>query len=100
MGPSPARFTRASPDRGEVKGGSLSNRDTNRRCCQLCRSVNAIASREPAVTRTNVLYLVIGALTVAVAVLSYQLYQDPHQPEGVHIELGPGGLSIQGNKSK
>jgi hypothetical protein len=55
---------------------------------------------EPAVTRTNVLYLVIGALAVAVAVLSYQLYQDRHQPEGVHIELGPGGLSIQGNKSK
>jgi RsiW-degrading membrane proteinase PrsW (M82 family) len=48
------------------------------------------------VTRTNVLYLVIGALAVAVAVLSYQLYQDRHQPEGVHIELGPGGLSIQG----
>ena len=51
-------------------------------------------------TRTNVLYLVIGALAVAVAVLSYQLYQDRHQPEGVHIELGPGGLSIQGSKSK
>ncbi|MBO0718116.1 MAG: hypothetical protein J2P55_12365 [Rhizobiales bacterium] len=51
-------------------------------------------------TRTNVLYLVIGALAVAVAVLSYQLYQDRHQPEGVHIELGPGGLSIQGTKSK
>ena len=47
-------------------------------------------------TRTNMLYLVIGALAVAVAVLSYQLYQDRHQPEGVHIELGPGGLSIQG----
>ena len=47
-------------------------------------------------TRTNVLYLVIGALAVAVAVLSYQLYHDRHQPEGVHIELGPGGLSIQG----
>jgi hypothetical protein len=55
---------------------------------------------ELAVTRTNVLYLVIGALAVAVAVLGYQLYQDRHQPEGVHIELGPGGLSIQGNKSK
>ena len=27
-------------------------------------------------TRNNVLYLVIGALAVAVAVLSYQLYQD------------------------
>jgi hypothetical protein len=27
----------------------------------------------PAVTRTNVVYLVIGALSIAVAVLSYQL---------------------------
>jgi RsiW-degrading membrane proteinase PrsW (M82 family) len=51
---------------------------------------------EPAVTRSNVLYLVIGALAVAVAVLSYQLYQDRHQPQGVHIDVGPGGLSIQG----
>jgi hypothetical protein len=51
---------------------------------------------EPAVTRNNVLYLAIGALAVAVAVLSYQLYQDRHQPQGVHIDVGPGGLSIQG----
>ena len=50
----------------------------------------------PAVTRTNALYLVIGALAVAVAVLGYQLYQDRHQPQGVHIDVGPGGLSIQG----
>jgi RsiW-degrading membrane proteinase PrsW (M82 family) len=53
-----------------------------------------------AVTRNNVLYLVIGALAVAVGVLSYQLYRDRHQPEGVHIELGPGGLSIQGQGKK
>jgi hypothetical protein len=52
--------------------------------------------REPAVTRSDVLYLVLGALAVAVAVLSYQLYQDRHQPEGVHIDFGPGGLSIKG----
>ena len=50
----------------------------------------------PAVTRTNALYLVIGALAVAVAVLGYQLYQDRHPPQGVHIDVGPGGLSIQG----
>jgi hypothetical protein len=31
---------------------------------------------------TNVLYLVIGALVIAVAALSYQLYQDRHQPQG------------------
>ena len=49
--------------------------------------------------RTNMLYLVIGALVVAIAVLSYQLYQDRHQPEVVHIQLGPGGLSMEGNKA-
>ncbi|MFZ2075544.1 MAG: hypothetical protein WAV38_02590 [Xanthobacteraceae bacterium] len=47
-------------------------------------------------TRNNVLYLVIGALAVAVAVLSYQLYQDRKEPKGVNIDVGPGGLSIQG----
>jgi RsiW-degrading membrane proteinase PrsW (M82 family) len=48
------------------------------------------------VTRSNVLYLVIGALAVAVAVLGYQVYKDRHQSQGVHIDVGPGGLSIQG----
>jgi hypothetical protein len=37
----------------------------------------------PAVNRSNMLYLIIG-------------YQDRHQPEGLHINVGPGGLSIQG----
>jgi hypothetical protein len=48
-----------------------------------------------AVARNNLLYLVIGALVVVVAVMGYQLYQDRHQPEGLHINVGPGGLSIQ-----
>jgi RsiW-degrading membrane proteinase PrsW (M82 family) len=50
------------------------------------------------VTRSNTLYLILGALVIAVAVLSYQLYQDRHPPppQGVHIDLGPNGLSIQG----
>jgi hypothetical protein len=48
------------------------------------------------VARTNLLYLIIGALVVAVSVMGYQLYQDRHQPEGLHINVGPGGLSIQG----
>ncbi len=46
-------------------------------------------------TRTNLLYLVIGALVIVAAVLGYQLYQDRKQPEGVHIDLGPNGLSIE-----
>jgi RsiW-degrading membrane proteinase PrsW (M82 family) len=48
------------------------------------------------VARNNLFYLVIGALVVVVAVMGYQLYQDRHQPEGLHINVGPGGLSIQG----
>ncbi len=49
-------------------------------------------------TRDNALYLIIGALLIAVAALGYQLYQDRHPtpPQGVHIDLGPNGLSIQG----
>jgi len=48
------------------------------------------------VTRTNILYLAIGALAIVAAVLGYQLYQDRHQPEGLNISVGPNGLSIQG----
>jgi predicted negative regulator of RcsB-dependent stress response len=48
------------------------------------------------VTRSNILYLIIGALVVAVGVLGYQLYQDRHPPQGVHIQVGPNGLSIDG----
>lgn len=46
-------------------------------------------------SRSNILYLAIGALVVVVAVLGYQLYQDKKKPEGVNINLGPGGISIQ-----
>jgi hypothetical protein len=47
------------------------------------------------VTRNNFLYLAIGALVVVTAVLSYQLYQDRKQPEGMRIDVGPNGLSIE-----
>ena len=47
-------------------------------------------------TRDNMLYLVIGALVVAVAVLGYQLYEAKKEPSGLHINLGEKGLSIQG----
>jgi len=46
-------------------------------------------------TRNNILYLVLGVLLVAVAVLGYQLYQERKQPEGVQIKIGPGGISIE-----
>ncbi len=47
------------------------------------------------VTRDNILYLIIGALVIVIAALSYQLYQDRKQPEGMRIDLGPNGLSIE-----
>jgi hypothetical protein len=47
-------------------------------------------------TNRNVLFLIIGALIVAVGVLSYNLYQDRKQPEGLQINVGPNGLKIQG----
>jgi RsiW-degrading membrane proteinase PrsW (M82 family) len=46
-------------------------------------------------SRSNILYLVVGALVVAVGVLGYQLYEDKKKPGGVNINLGPGGISIQ-----
>jgi hypothetical protein len=49
----------------------------------------------PDVNRTNILYLIIGVLIVAVGVLGYQLYQERHPPQGVHIDIGPNGLNIE-----
>ena len=47
-------------------------------------------------TRNNILYLAIGALTVGVAVLGYQLYQERQKP-GVSISIGgKDGLKIEG----
>ena len=46
-------------------------------------------------SRSNILYLAIGALVVVVAVLGYQVNQDKKKLEGVNINLGPGGISIE-----
>jgi hypothetical protein len=45
--------------------------------------------------RSNIVYLIVGALVIVVAVLGYELYQDRKQPEGVRIDVGPKGLSIE-----
>ena len=47
------------------------------------------------VSDKNALYLIIGVLVVAVAVLGFNLYQARKQPEGVQINVGPDGLKIQ-----
>ena len=46
-------------------------------------------------SRSNVLYLVIGALAVVVVVLGWQLYQKNNEPKGLNISVGPNGLSIK-----
>lgn len=43
----------------------------------------------------NILFLIIGALIVVVAVLGYNFYQTKKQPEGLQINVGPNGLKIQ-----
>ncbi len=43
----------------------------------------------------NILYLIIGALIVGVSVLGYNLYQTKKEPDGIQINVGPGGLKIQ-----
>jgi hypothetical protein len=45
--------------------------------------------------RDNALYLVIGVLVVAVAVLSYQLYEAKKEPTGVQLSIGERGISIE-----
>jgi predicted negative regulator of RcsB-dependent stress response len=43
----------------------------------------------------NVLYLIVGALVVVVAVLGYRSYQESQEPRGVEITVGKGGISIE-----
>lgn len=43
----------------------------------------------------KILYLVIGVLVVAGAVLGYQLYQERQKTTGVEINIGKSGISIE-----
>ncbi|MGD0421356.1 MAG: hypothetical protein ABSA68_17545 [Xanthobacteraceae bacterium] len=43
----------------------------------------------------NVLYLIIGALIVAVAVFGYHLYQERQKTAGIDINIGKSGISIE-----
>jgi hypothetical protein len=45
--------------------------------------------------RTNILYLVIGALVVVVGVLGWQLYEARKDPTGFQINIGEKGISFQ-----
>jgi predicted negative regulator of RcsB-dependent stress response len=43
----------------------------------------------------NMLYLLTGALIVAVAVFGYQFYQERQKTAGVEINIGERGISIE-----
>lgn len=45
--------------------------------------------------KANVLYLIIGALAVSIAVLGYQFYQERHKATGIEINIGERGVSIE-----
>lgn len=45
--------------------------------------------------KRNMLYAIVGALIIAVGVLGYSLYKEKKEPEGLQINVGPGGLKIQ-----
>jgi len=50
-------------------------------------------------SRNNVLYLLVGALVVAVGVLGYYQYQDhKKQTSGLSIKVGPSGIHVNGGK--
>jgi hypothetical protein len=77
---------------------------TNFRCCFQNRTRTNTLGYSAAIARPmetrmpanrNILYLIIGALVVAVGVLGYNLYQTKKEPEGLQINVGPNGLKIQ-----
>jgi len=49
------------------------------------------------VTRTNNLYLVIGALMIAVIGLGFYVYREETKPKGVELSIGQNGIKLQEN---
>ncbi|MDH4440109.1 MAG: hypothetical protein QE284_06965 [Rhizobium sp.] len=47
--------------------------------------------------RNNGLYLIIGALVVAVIGLGIYVYQEESKPSGVELRIGEGGVSVEEN---
>ncbi len=47
--------------------------------------------------KQNTLYLVIGALVVAVIALSIYVYREESKPKGVELKIDDKGISIQQN---
>lgn len=47
--------------------------------------------------RQNMLYLVIGALAVAVLVLGVYIYREESKPDGVELRIDESGISVEQN---
>ena len=47
--------------------------------------------------RQNQLYLIIGALVVAVIVLGIYVYREESKPDGVELRIDDFGISIEEN---
>ena len=43
----------------------------------------------------NWLFLIIGALIVAIAALGYKVYDDHKEPKGVQLNIGRSGISVE-----
>lgn len=50
---------------------------------------------EKILNRSNGLYLVIGALIVAVVVLGGYVYHEQTKPKGVELSIGQDGVKVQ-----
>ena len=48
-------------------------------------------------TKQNALYLIVGAVCVAAAILGYQYYESHRRSTGVEITVDDSGVSIQKN---
>jgi hypothetical protein len=46
-------------------------------------------------TRTNLLYLLVGAILVGGSLYGYQIYQERKEPRGVQINVGPNGVTFE-----
>jgi hypothetical protein len=47
--------------------------------------------------RTNSLYLIIGALIVAVVALGIYVYREESKPSGVELRIDESGISVEEN---
>jgi hypothetical protein len=50
---------------------------------------------EKIVTRTNLLFLLVGAILVGGSIYGYQTYQARKEPQGVQINVGPNGVTFE-----